>query len=111
MCSIYVTNIFVYIITLYTLLFCSGLNEEAANKTNELTSAVKELQKLLNDANQQYGELETQLKEKEEMFKSALEKKDICIEALKKELRHANELFKAAKQGKLKKPMYYLYCI
>lgn len=84
------------------------MNEEAANKTNELTNAIKELQKLLNDANQQYGELETRLKEKEEMFKVALEKKDMCIQTLNKELERANELFKAAKQGKVENSMYYL---
>lgn len=82
------------------------MNEETANKTNELTSAVKELQKLLNEANQQYGELETQLKEKEELCKSGIEKKDVCIQTLRKELEHANELLKAAKQGKNKETVY-----
>ncbi|XP_075224314.1 nuclear basket protein megator isoform X2 [Lycorma delicatula] len=78
-----------------------GLSEEAASKNAELTMAVKELQKLLEDASRQYGDLETKLKEQEVKHEVIIEKKKECISNLKKELDHANVLVKVAKQEQL----------
>lgn len=84
-----------------------GLSEEAASKNAELSLAVKELQKLLQDASQQYGDLETKLKEEEVKYEAIIEKKNECIINLKKELEHANDLIKVAKQGEALYSLFY----
>lgn len=76
----------------------AGLSEEASAKNEELTNAVKELQELLQRATQEYGDLETKLQEKEVALEVTVEKKNLCIQELKKELEHANQLIEATKQ-------------
>lgn len=90
----YILNHKKYIMSCYL----TGLSEDAACKTDELTNAVKELQSLLKDATEQYGVLETQLKEKEVALEVTTEKKNLCIQELKKELEHANKLLETTKQ-------------
>ena len=77
------------------------MSDDATAKSEELSSAVKELQILLQDASKQYGDLETEGKKKEMLFEEEMAKKTECITLLKKELQDANELVKAAKQETL----------
>ncbi|KAJ9577845.1 hypothetical protein L9F63_025295 [Diploptera punctata] len=77
------------------------MSDDAAAKSEELTVAVKELQKLLEDASDQYGELESEMKKKDESYEEELGKKNECIKHLKKELELANEMLKTAKQERL----------
>ncbi|KAJ9578533.1 hypothetical protein L9F63_005262 [Diploptera punctata] len=51
-----------------------GMSDDAAAKSEELTVAVKELQKLLEDASDQYGELESEMKKKDESYEEELGK-------------------------------------
>ncbi|KAG8308469.1 hypothetical protein J6590_002557 [Homalodisca vitripennis] len=80
-----------------------SLSEDATAKNEELTEAVKELQRLLKEATDQYGDLETKLREKEVALEVTTEKKNLCIQELKKELEHANELIEATKLQSIEK--------
>lgn len=64
-----------------------------------MSTAVRELQKLLSEASTQYGELETKLKMMEAEHKESMEAKQETLLALKEELAHANILLEAVKQG------------
>jgi nucleoprotein TPR len=75
------------------------MSEDAQAKSNELASAVKELQRLLQEASTQYGELETKLAQAEEDYRSTIRTREEAIIALKEELKHANTLLDAVKQG------------
>ncbi|XP_039285637.1 nucleoprotein TPR-like [Nilaparvata lugens] len=75
-----------------------GLSEEAASKNAELMLGVKELQDMLKDASQQFGELETSKNQEIEELKVTVANKNECIAQLKKELVHANDLVKVAKE-------------
>lgn len=77
------------------------MSDDASLKSEELSNAIKELQRLLQDASKQYGDLETEMKRKEVLHEEELVKKTECIALLKKELANANELLKAAKQETL----------
>ncbi|XP_038223270.1 nucleoprotein TPR-like [Zerene cesonia] len=72
------------------------MNDDAEAKTQELTEGIAELQKLLNDATEKYGELETKYKQAEIDHEELMEKKNEIIASLKTELEHANDLLKAA---------------
>lgn len=85
---------------MYNFYILPGLSEDASAKNEEFTNAVQELQRLLKEASEQYGDLETKLKEKETALEVTTEKKNLCINELKKELDHANELLEATKQRK-----------
>ena len=63
-------------------------------KTEELTSAVKELQGLLAEADKKYAQLETEVNEGKSKQEEVLIKKD----ALKKELEAGNKLIKTMKE-------------
>ncbi|XP_045784623.1 nucleoprotein TPR-like [Maniola jurtina] len=65
-------------------------------KTTELTEGILELQKLLNEATEQYGDLETKYKQAEVDHEELMDKKNEIISSLKNELEHANDLLKAA---------------
>lgn len=80
---------------------CVGMSDDASSKSEELSTAVKQLQTLLQDASKQYGDLETEMKRKEVLHEEELAKKAECIALLKKELENANELLKAARQETL----------
>lgn len=64
-----------------------------------MTDSIQELKKLLSDAGERYAELEIMQKEKVLQLEHEIEKRDECIQHLKKELQDANDLLAAAKQG------------
>ncbi|CAH2039614.1 unnamed protein product, partial [Iphiclides podalirius] len=72
------------------------MHDDAEAKTTELTEGITELQKLLNEATEKYGELETKYKQSELDHEELLEKKNEIITSLKSELEHANDMLKAA---------------
>ncbi|XP_053606301.1 nucleoprotein TPR [Plodia interpunctella] len=72
------------------------MNDDAEAKTQELTEGISELQKMLNEATEKYGELETKYKQSELDHEDLMEKKNEVIASLKNELEHANDLLKAA---------------
>ncbi|GBP80228.1 Nucleoprotein TPR [Eumeta japonica] len=72
------------------------MHDDAEAKTSELTDGIAELQKLLNEATEKYGELETKYKQAEMDHEEILEKKNEVIASLKSELENANDLLKAA---------------
>lgn len=72
---------------------------ENESKTEKLTDSIQELRKLLAEATSRYGDLETTHREKVLRYKEEIDKRDECIQHLKKELKDANELLVAAKQG------------
>ncbi|XP_068618609.1 nucleoprotein TPR-like isoform X2 [Battus philenor] len=72
------------------------MHDDAEAKTTELTDGITELQKLLNEATEKYGELETKYKQAELDHDELMEKKNEVITSLKNELDHANDLLKAA---------------
>ncbi|KAI5645397.1 TPR/MLP1/MLP2-like protein domain-containing protein [Phthorimaea operculella] len=73
-----------------------SMHDDAEAKTMELTDGIQELQKLLNEATEKYGELETKYKQAEIDHEEILEKKNEIVASLKGELEHANDLLKAA---------------
>ncbi|KAK3915190.1 Nucleoprotein TPR [Frankliniella fusca] len=77
--------------------------EDANSKSQELTDAIRSLQRLLEDSNKQYSDLKAELEEKELKMNQTLEKKNQCIAALKEELKNANELIKYTKQDTMEK--------
>ncbi|CAH1278989.1 unnamed protein product [Diabrotica balteata] len=66
--------------------------EELEHHSKTLEDAVTELQQVLKNATEQYGELETKHKESELAKEEIIAKKNECLELLKKELETANEL-------------------
>ncbi|CAH3912276.1 unnamed protein product [Pieris brassicae] len=72
------------------------MHDDAEAKTMELTEGIAELQKLLNEATEKYGELETKYKQAEVDHEELMDKKTEIISSLKNELEHANDLLKAA---------------
>lgn len=76
-----------------------GIADDANAKAEEFSSAVKELQSLLEQATEQYGLLETQHNDLQVRFDAELAEKTQKIEDLEKELERANDLLKDAKQG------------
>lgn len=78
-----------------------GMADEANAKAEEFSNAVKELQALLEHATEQYGTLETTYNQLQAQHKQELEEREQKIGDFVKELKHANELLKNIKQGKL----------
>ncbi|XP_035445245.2 nucleoprotein TPR isoform X2 [Spodoptera frugiperda] len=72
------------------------MHDDAEAKTLEMTEGIAELQKLLNEATEKYGELETKYKQAELDHEELMDKKNEIISSLKNELEHANDLLKAA---------------
>ncbi|KAL4707670.1 hypothetical protein ACJJTC_014851 [Scirpophaga incertulas] len=70
--------------------------DDAEAKTTELTEGITELQRLLNEATEKYGDLETKYKQAELDHEELMEKKNEVINSLKSEIEHANDLLKAA---------------
>ena len=73
-------------------------SKEGNAKTEELTSAVKELQGLLAEADKKYAKLETEVNEGKSKQEEVLIKKEETIGALKKELEAGNKLIKTMKE-------------
>lgn len=67
-------------------------------QTNEMSAAVKELQRLLNETTDQCGVFETKLKERDEQHQLDLEERDETIAQLKQELRVANDMLEKAEE-------------
>lgn len=65
-------------------------------QANELSAAVKDLQRLLNETADQGSMYETKLRESVEQHQSAMDEKDETINELKQELKVANELLEKA---------------
>ncbi|XP_012263360.2 nucleoprotein TPR isoform X2 [Athalia rosae] len=75
--------------------------DEVNAKAEEFSSAVKELQSLLEQATEQYGLLETQHNDLQVRLEEEVSQKSQIIEELTKELDRANDLLKEAKQERL----------
>ncbi|XP_062715436.1 nucleoprotein TPR isoform X2 [Aedes albopictus] len=75
--------------------------EDNKKQTEELGAAVSELKKLLNEASDSYGKLETQQKTLVMKHEKELEAKNQVIQQLKDELKNANELLKLAREENL----------
>nr|CAD7402112.1 unnamed protein product [Timema cristinae] len=75
----------------------------ADSKSEELTSGVKQLQQLLQEATQQYGDLETEMNRRIVEHQEELAEKEQIIDRLKKELDDANELLKSAQHENLER--------
>ncbi|XP_055539254.1 nucleoprotein TPR isoform X2 [Wyeomyia smithii] len=75
--------------------------EDNKKQTEELGAAVSELKKLLNEASDAYGKLETQQKAQSLKHEKELESKEQTIQQLKDELKNANELLKLAQEESL----------
>jgi len=73
-------------------------SKEGNAKTEELTSAVKELQGLLAEADKKYAKLETGVNEAKSKHEEVVTKKEETIGALKKELEAGNKLIKTMKE-------------
>lgn len=76
-------------------------SEDNRSHVNQLTSAVSELKKMLNEAVEEFGELETKHKETLLSHTQELEERDSIIENLKTELKNANDLLKTAHEENL----------
>ncbi|KAL9918986.1 nuclear basket protein megator [Glossina fuscipes fuscipes] len=74
-------------------LYKSNCDDTELERT-ELGAAISELKRMLAEASDQYGELETKLKATELKHEQELEEKDKIIDSLKMELAHANDLLK-----------------
>lgn len=78
-----------------------GMADEANAKAEEFSSAVKELQNLLEQATEQYGLLETRHNDLQMRMDEDIAEKSQRIEELAKELERANDLLRDAKQERL----------
>ncbi|XP_073993337.1 uncharacterized protein isoform X3 [Rhodnius prolixus] len=71
---------------------------ESEAHSAELGGAVRELQRLLQEATSQYSDLESRLNQNEQEAANTLQANQESIKALKEELKHANLLLEAVKQ-------------
>lgn len=78
-----------------------GESDDNKEHSSQLTQAITDLRKMLNESVEEYGELETKYKESALQHAKDLEEKDSIIENLKVELKNANELLKAAQDENL----------
>ncbi|XP_055634445.1 nucleoprotein TPR isoform X2 [Toxorhynchites rutilus septentrionalis] len=76
-------------------------SEDNKKQTEELGNAVTELKKMLNEASDAYGKLETQQKSLVLKHEKELEAKDQTIQQLNDELKNANDLLKLAREESL----------
>ncbi|XP_066254200.1 nucleoprotein TPR isoform X1 [Euwallacea similis] len=77
--------------------------EETQKHAEELKNALNEVQQMLRQATEQYGDLETKHKESGLAHEEIISKKNECIAMLKKELETANELIEQCKNGSISK--------
>uniref|UniRef100_A0A1I8NNF9 Nucleoprotein TPR n=1 Tax=Stomoxys calcitrans TaxID=35570 RepID=A0A1I8NNF9_STOCA len=71
--------------------------EDTDMERTELTAAISDFKRMLAEASDQYGELETKLKATQLKHEEELEERQKAIDALKEEIKHANELLKELK--------------
>ncbi|KAL7015043.1 hypothetical protein ACKWTF_016256 [Chironomus riparius] len=76
-------------------------SEDAVNVQKEVTSVVSELRESLKEATDEYGLLETKLKQKDIEHQNQVEELTKLIEDLKHELLNGNQLLEAAKRENL----------
>ncbi|XP_055837901.1 nucleoprotein TPR isoform X2 [Episyrphus balteatus] len=69
-------------------------SEERAMESNEMGQAITDLKRMLAEASDQYGELETNMKSTSIKHEEEIEEKNKVIESLKAEILHANDLLK-----------------
>lgn len=77
------------------------MSEDSNKKAEECAKVDKELQDMVRDATEQYGELETKFKELEARYEEENIEKQNRIDELIKEVDGANELLQNIKQDKL----------
>ncbi|XP_014090746.1 nucleoprotein TPR [Bactrocera oleae] len=68
--------------------------EDTDIERNELSAAITDLKRMLAEASEQYGEIETKLKATLLQHEQELEERDKIIESQKSELQHSNDLLK-----------------
>ncbi|CAD6998549.1 unnamed protein product [Ceratitis capitata] len=68
--------------------------EDTDVERNELSAAITDLKRMLAEASEQYGDLETKFKATVLQHEAELEERDKVIESQKAELQHANDLLK-----------------
>ncbi|XP_073813503.1 nuclear basket protein megator [Musca autumnalis] len=71
--------------------------EDTEMERTELTTAISDLKRMLAEASDQYGELETNFKATQLRHEQELDEKQKNIDELKEEIKHANELLKELK--------------
>lgn len=76
-------------------------SDDTKSHLSQLTQAITDLKKMLNESVEEYGELETKYKESALQHAKELEEKDSIIENFKIELKNANELLKTAQEENL----------
>lgn len=76
-------------------------SEDKKAHVSQLTQAITDLKKMLQDSVSEYGELETKYKESTLKHVQEIEQKDSIIDTLKNELKNANDLLKAAQEENL----------
>lgn len=82
-----------------------AMYEESHRHAEELKDALSEVQELLRQATEQYGELETKHKETELANEEIISKKNDCIAMLKKELETANEIMEQTRHDSIGKDL------
>lgn len=76
-----------------------SMKDDANSKSEELSNAASELQKLVDSTAEEYGILETKYNQLLLQHKQDIDEKEQNIQELTKELEHANELLKNIQQG------------
>lgn len=71
--------------------------EDTDMERSELAGAISDLKRMLAEASDQYGELETNFKATQLKHEQELDEKQKTIDTLKEEMKHANELLKELK--------------
>ncbi|XP_055705206.1 nucleoprotein TPR isoform X3 [Phlebotomus papatasi] len=85
----------------------ASINENQ-DQIKDLSNCITELKKLLNEASEKSGELETKLKGIELKHAEELEEKDSTIQQLRQEIEHANELLKEVQEQNIEHAMQQL---
>lgn len=87
--------------------------DSKSDETTELENAITDLKRMLAEASEQYGELETTHKAVQVQHEQDLEEKNKKIEELKTELKHANELIQQFNEESLENALgeflYFCY--
>ncbi|XP_011168945.1 nucleoprotein TPR [Solenopsis invicta] len=78
-----------------------SMKDDANSKSEELSNAASELQKLVDSTAEEYGILETKYNQLLLQHKQDIDEKEQNIQELTKELEHANELLKNIQQEQL----------
>lgn len=85
-----------------------SMQDDAESKTEEVTNGITELQKMLNEAVEKYGDLETKYKQLEADHEEIVEKRNETIASLKQELEHANNLLQGAKNESIAQALEHM---